>query len=258
MNESALPNSPFSLDVVRDFFDSHWTVRRYKKVAMPPEHLDLILHAAQRAPTDATAQMYSFIRLTDPDLREKVAALSGNPHIAEASESFLICGDVHRLAESLHLGGFEIGEIPHIAVHFAIGDAVLAGQSMLIAAEMIGYRGCWIGGVLNALAEISALTKLPRGVFPFAGLTIGVADEPAQNRPRLPRKQVVFDNHYQTPSAADLQQGIADMASITGRGNWIATLARYFAKDGTMELRDRSLGEYLRSQLDLSPRRNQR
>ncbi len=42
---------------VLSFFKSRWTVRKYKSVEMPIEHLDVILEAAQRAPTDATVQM---------------------------------------------------------------------------------------------------------------------------------------------------------------------------------------------------------
>jgi len=39
---------------------------------MPPEHLQLIIEAARKAPTDATAQMYSFIRITNIDLRKRM------------------------------------------------------------------------------------------------------------------------------------------------------------------------------------------
>lgn len=232
-------------DEVREFFNSHWTVRKYKSVAMPPEHLDVILEAAQRAPTDATAQMYSFIRLTDPELKKQIAQLSNNPHIATASEAFIICADIHRLDEILKSQSFKIGEFPNIAIHFAIGDAVLAGQSMLIAAEMLGYRGCWIGGIISALQEVSALVKLPKGVFPFAALTIGVPNEDPVHRPRLPRKMMVHENTYQTPLAEELTQAIDEMAKITQRGNWAQTLNGYFGEEGSMVAREKRMTEYL-------------
>jgi FMN reductase (NADPH) len=226
------------MDSVQKFFRQHWTVRKYKNMPMPPEHLEIILEAAQRAPTDATAQMYSLIRLTDPVLRQKVAELSTNPHIATASEAFVICGDIHRLERILNENSFELGQFPLTAIHFSIGDAVLAGQNLLIASEMLGYRGCWIGGVISAPEEISALLKLPVGVFPFAALTIGIPDEEPQHRPRLPREQVVHENFYVTPSSAEIQRGVEQMGPITMRGNWAQTLARYFAKGGSMEARE--------------------
>lgn len=230
---------------VRAFFQTHWTVRKYKSHAMPPEHLDAILYAAQRAPTDATAQMYSFIRLSDPALKQEVAALCDNAHVATASEAFVACADVHRLDAVLRRRGQRLAPIPRLAVHFGIGDVALAGQNMLIAAEMMGYRGCWIGGIMNSYAQIARLLELPSGVVPYAGLTIGVPDEPAQERPRLPREQVVHENRYRRLNEAELDRGIEAMASITARGDWAATLARYFAESGSMETREKVLEEFL-------------
>ncbi|MBC7466900.1 MAG: nitroreductase family protein [Bdellovibrio sp.] len=238
-----------SPEQVSTFFKAHWTVRKYKNFKMPVEHLDVILEAAQRAPTDATAQMYSFVRLTDPVLRKQIADLSTNPHIETASESFIICADVFRLEQILKTYDFEPASIPNIAIHFGIGDAVLAGQSMLIAAEMLGYRGCWIGGLINAPNEISELIQLPEGCFPFAALTIGVPDEEPVHRPRLPRNQVVHENTYRKPSAEELKIGAEQMASITARGNWAQTLARYFAKGGGMEAREVKMKEFLQKMI---------
>jgi FMN reductase (NADPH) len=228
----------FKLEQVQHFFKAHWTVRKYKAQEMPLEHLDTILEAAQRAPTDATAQMYSFIRLKNFELRQKIAALSQNPHIVTASESFIICADVFRLEAILKSQDFEFGNFPHIAIHFAIGDAVLAGQNMLIAAEMLGYKGCWIGGLITAPEEISELVQLPIGVFPFAALTIGVPDEEPKSRPRLPRKMMIHENTYQIPESHELAAAIEHMGSITARGNWAQTLAGYFGKGGSMETRE--------------------
>jgi nitroreductase len=230
---------------VREFFDAHWTSRKYKNVSMPPEHLDCILAAAQRAPSDATAQMYSFIRLVDPLLRQKIVEATTNAHIVTASEAFIICADVHRLDEILKNHGYELGTYPNVSIHFAIGDAVLAGQNMLIAAEMLGYRGCWIGGVLNGLETIGNLLQLPEGVFPFAAMTIGVPDEEPIHRPRIPRNQILHENYYRTYSKEELGKSVSDMAAITARGNWAQTLARYFAKEGGMEKREPHLKEFL-------------
>lgn len=240
-----------TIEQVKEFFDAHWTVREYTSEKIPPQKLDVILHAAQRAPTDATAQMYSFVRLVDPVLRKKIAALSGNPHIETAAEAFIVCADVRRLKSILVEGGFEPAQIPHISIHFGIGDAVMAAQNMLIAAEMLGYRGCWIGGIISALDQISDLISLPEDVFPFAGLTIGVAAEPQQSRPRISRQLVVHENTYREPTSDELKTAIKDMAAITSRGNWAATLARYFGKSGTMEAREVSLKNFLQRKLGL-------
>lgn len=235
-------------DDVKAFFDAHWTVRHFKPEPMPAAHLDVLLYAAQRAPTDATAQMYSFVRLRDEGLRARVAEITNNPHFASASEAFVVCADVNRLRRLLELRGYTFGDWPAAAVHFSIGDAVMAAQNLLLAAEMLGYRGCWIGGVLSALHEIVELLALPSGVFPFAGLVIGVPNEAPKHRPRVARALVLHEDRYREPSEAELEAALADMAGITSRGDWASTLSRYFAVGGSMEARDVALRAVLSRQ----------
>ena len=229
-------------------FNRHRTVRTYKNETLKPGDLEQILWAAQRAPTDATAQMYSFVRLTNPALRQEIATITGNPQIETASEAFIVLADVNRLQRLLEHRGYEFGDWPAIAIHFGIGDAVLAGQNMLIAAEILGYAGCWIGGVLSALERIVDVLELPNGVLPFAGLTIGVSDETPAQRPRIQPELVLHENKYRTPETHELETALERMAPISARGDWAQTLSRYFAKDGTMEARELQLRRTLERQ----------
>lgn len=237
--------APVSVNEVHDFFAAHYTARKYKNYTLPKDHLDCILFAAQRAPTDATAQMYSIIHLQDMELKKQMAEWTGNPHIATASEAFVFCADLYRLKMILKTKNFDIGSTPHIGIHFGIGDAVMAGENLLLAAEMLGYHGCWIGGVLNEIEKISQALKLPELCFPFAAMTIGLSDESPKIRPRLSRKHIVHTNNYQDYNESDLKKDIEHMGAITARGDWAETLARYFAKDGGMSKREPELQKLL-------------
>ncbi len=236
------------LDPRLEVFATHRTVRQYKAQPLETGHLEQLLFCAQHAPTDATAQMYSFIRLSDPALKARVAKITNNPHIETAAEAFIVCADVNRLQALLELKGYAFGDWSAVAVHFGIGDAVLAAHTMLVAAECLGYQGCWIGGVLGALEEIVTLCELPIGVLPFAGLTIGVPDESPEQRPRIQPELVLHENSYRLPSAAELEEALNRMASITARGDWAQTLSRYFAQGGTMEAREVVLQKVLEQQ----------
>lgn len=248
----------YTPEQVRAFFDHHRTVRQYvtqedgSPLRLPAEHLDVILHAAQRAPTDATAQLYSIIHLTDSAVRAKVAELTNNAHVATSSEAFVICADVGRVAQTLREAGYTPGEWPSIAVHFGIGDAVMAGQNLLLASEMLGYQGCWIGGVLNGLIDILELLALPEGVLPFAALTIGQSNEDAPYRPRLPRPLVIHENSYQIPASEALRAGIELMNPIAERpgkpGDWAKLLNMYFGAEGRMNKRELTMQEVLKRQ----------
>ncbi|WP_291426044.1 nitroreductase family protein [Deinococcus sp.] len=243
---------------VRAFFDGHRTVRQYvtqpggSPQRLPDDELDAILHAAQRAPTDATAQLYSLIWLDSPEVRQQMAELTTNLHIATASEAFMVCADAHRVKRILEVSGRQPGHWPAVGVHFGIGDAVMAGTNLLTAAEMLGYQGCWIGGVLNNLEPIATALKLPPEVLPFAALTIGKSAEQTPYRPRLPRPLVIHTDEYRAATDAKLTEGIDLMNPIADRpgtpGDWGKLLGAYFAADGGMEHREPKLVELLKRQ----------
>lgn len=90
-----------------ELYQRRASVRKFKPEPLREGDLDKLLLAAQRAPTDATAQMYSLLRISDPVLRREISSHSGqNPHIETCAEFFLILADVHRLQKLVeHRGG---------------------------------------------------------------------------------------------------------------------------------------------------------
>lgn len=228
-----------------ELYQTRASVRKFKSEPLREGDLEKLLFAAQRAPTDATAQMYTLLRVTDPGLRSQIAQLSDNPHIASAAEFFLVLADVYRLRRMVEVRGGVWGHWPRTAAHFAISDAILAGGALATMAESLGYGICWIGGVLNAIQPIGELCRLPEGVFPVAGLCVGVPDETPAPRPRLARELVVHENRYKAYAAEELEAAYADMRSINRSGDWYRVLSRYFAKGGTMERREGPYQRYV-------------
>ncbi|HEU4741931.1 MAG TPA: nitroreductase family protein [Meiothermus sp.] len=226
-----------------ELYQHRASVRKFKPEPLREGDLEKILFAAQRAPTDATAQMYTILRVTDRDLRQEMARLANNEHVQTAAEFFLILADVHRLRRLVEHRGGSWGYWPRTAAHFGIVDAILAGSALATMAESLGYGICWIGGVLNGIREISELCGLPEGVFPVAGLCVGVPEVIPAPRPRLPRELVVYENTYREPDPAELDQAFEVMRSITRSGDWSKVLGRYFTSGGTMEQRE---GRYQR------------
>jgi len=231
-----MPQSIFQL------FAQHRSIRHFLKKPLPAEDVDRILAAAQRAPTDASAQMYSIIRITDPALRGQIATLSGEQqHIRDCSEFFVICLDVHRLDQLLQKRGTHLGMGPRVSLLYGTTDAILAAANLALAAEALGYGTCFIGGVQNQIDRLSRLLALPRGVLPLVGLCVGVPDPervPERPRPRLPQRFVVHENSYRPASDDDLEAAYTAMAPISRRRDWFPTLKRYFAPDGTMARRE--------------------
>ncbi len=225
-----------TLDTLLELFADRRTVRHYVHSPLAAGDLDRIVEAGRRAPSGALAQLSSVIRVTDAGLRERLAALSGDQqHIRDAAEFFVFCLDVYRARRLVEHHGGEYHAGPRIAVHYGTMDAVLVAANIATAAEALGYGTCFIGGVLNNLDAIARELRLPAGVLPVVGLTVGVPD-PAHSspqKPRLPQTLVFHENGYRQPTPAELDEALRVMGE-----SWFTTLNRYFGPNGAFARRE--------------------
>ena len=227
---------------VFEVFTNHRTTRKFTNDLIPEDHLDAIIEAGRRAPTDASAQMGTFIRISDPDLRVRLAKLAGEQqHIIDGAEFFVVCMDVYRLRRLVEHRGGEYGMGPLMSLLFGITDAILVAQNMLIAAESMGYATCYIGGVQNNADRIAVELGLPAGVLPVVGLVLGVPD-PGEagklKRPRIPREAVFMENGYREITQDLLDACYQAMAPYHRSGDWYNALRRYFTVEGSMPRRE--------------------
>ncbi|MHA2620503.1 MAG: nitroreductase family protein [bacterium JZ-2024 1] len=236
------------MNQLREMLLNRRTVRKYLREPIPENDLHFLLSVARKAPTDATGQMYSFVRVTDESLRASIARMCGEQtHIVSAPEFFVVCADVSRLKALLEHRGRAFGMKPRVALHFAIVDATVSASYFACAAELLGYGVCFIGAVANQIEELCRLLLLPRGVLPVFGLTLGKPDptEEPRNVPRLPQELVVVENVYPRLQSGDLDKAYRAMASAGSRGDWIDILERYFGAGGVMEHREEGLARAL-------------
>jgi FMN reductase (NADPH) len=227
----------------------HSSIRTFRDEPLPDGLLERLVAEAQRAPTDATGQMYSFVRVVAVPLRERIAALSGGQrHIVDAAEFLVVCADLHRLGRVLASRGLTPGGFPATALHFAIVDAALVAQRLIDAAETRGLGTCCIGGVLNGIEELIEALDLPSGVLPLFGLCVGWPAETPSERPRVALGGVLHHDRYCDQTAAEIEADVATMAATTRGGDWVKVLGRYFAAGGTMERREAALRRVLERQ----------
>ena len=222
-----------------DVFQGRRTVRAYLPDPVLPQHLDAIVEAGRRAPTDAQGQMFAVIRITDSTLRDRLALLCNNQqHIREAAEFFVVCLDVHRLRRLVEHREGTFGMRARISLIYGTSDATMVAQNMVVAAEALGYGTCYIGAVQNNTDVIAQELGLPKGVLPLYGLCVGVPDparQPSYTRPRIPRSLTFMENTYQEPEAAGLD---AAFRAMSPRYDRYESLARYFTAGGTMARRE--------------------
>jgi len=227
----------------------HRSIRVFRSEPLPAGTVENLVAEAQRAPSDATGQMYSFVRIADPERRHRIAEVSGRQvHIVEAAEFFVVCADVHRLTRLLELKGNRPGRFPATALHFATVDATLAAQRLIDAAEAVGLGTVCIGGILEGIEELVELLALPVGVVPLFGLCLGWPGEEPDDRPRVAVGSVLHTDSYRDQGTEAVERDIQAMASTTRSRDWVGVLSRYFADGGTMERREPALRRVLERQ----------
>ncbi|BAN90150.1 nitroreductase family protein [Aeropyrum camini] len=232
--------------VVYEVFSRHRSIRKYVKKPLPEEHVNLLMEAARRAPTDATLHLWSAVRVVDDGVRRRLATAIGQEHVYEAGEFFVFLADFYRLKRLLEHRGEELGRVDRALLVFSAIDAGLAAENMAVMAEALGYGTCFIGGVQNAAELIIDLLDLPEKTYPLFGLTIGYPAEDPPLRPRLPADLLFHTDRYRRYSSEDLARAYEAMASYSRRRDWLRILKRYVAVGGYFETRSEEMWRLLR------------
>jgi nitroreductase len=200
------------LDPPRDGSDvidallSHRSVRAYLPDAIPPGTIELLIAAAQSAPTSSNLQPWSVIAVEDPARKARLAALAGGQRqILQAPLFLLWIVDHHRLARNGARQGVPADAL-HFLESFLLGavDTALAAQNAVVALESLKLSSCYIGGIRNRPTEVAAELGLPPRTFALFGLTVGYFDPsaPTAVKPRLPQDAVLFRERYGTDDDA--------------------------------------------------------
>lgn len=149
---------------VTEAIRSRRSIRKYKSDPVPPEHIQMILEAAMRAPSACNTRPWEFVVVTNEETRKKLAELQPYArHAAQSPAVIVVCA----LPEAQG----------RVAKGFFPQDCGAAAQNILLQAEELGYGACWCGvypheKLVNAIRETLGVASTP-----FCLITLGVADE---------------------------------------------------------------------------------
>ncbi len=176
--------------------------RRYAAEPVPEALLHTILAAAQSAPSKSDLQQYSIILIQNPERISRIADwIGGMDWIRQAPVFLLFCGDIRRGRRVAMLHGRRHANDNVDTFLNATADAALALGFTVMAAEAAGLGTCPISYVRNHVEKIGPMCRLPEGVFPVAGLTLGWPEGPRNwLSPRLPQALVVHCETYDDSS----------------------------------------------------------
>lgn len=187
----------------------HRSIRSFTNDKITQEQINTIVEAAQMASTSSYMQAYSIIGVTDPQKKEALAQVSGQPYVKDNGHLFIFCADLYRhqikaTEEQLENMKANLENTEHLLVSTI--DAALAAQNAAIASESMGLGMCYIGSLRNDIQQVDTILNLPPHVIPLFGMVIGVPAKEPEQKPRLPLEGVYFENEYNRNQDSSLNQ----------------------------------------------------
>jgi nitroreductase len=192
---------------VIEAIQQHRSIRQYRPDPVPDDLLEEILEAGIRASSSGNMQTYSIIVTRDRALREQLYA----PHmeqsmVLDAPVLLTFCADFRRMRHWLRLNDAPDNFDNFMSFMIAAIDATLVSQNVALAAESRGLGMCYMGSTLANCDEIGRVLRLPPGVVPVVGFSLGYPDEDPALRDRLPLSGLVHYETYHDDSDARIRE----------------------------------------------------
>lgn len=175
----------------------HRTIREFKDQKIPHQIFEQLLEVARRTATSTGMQASSIIRVTNPDMKKKIAEICNQEYVARVTELLIFIVDQYRnnqIAKEKNCFVETAGDMDRFFAAFT--DACIMAQNIVIAAESMGLGTVYLGSILNDSERICELLKLPKLTFPVIGLGLGYPNQNPQIKPRMEMKLRFFENTY--------------------------------------------------------------
>ena len=223
---------------------SRRSIRKFLNKPISKELLSLILAAAQSAPSKSNLQQYSILVIQDPNIKNEISNLIGNTKWAlTAPIFFLYLADIRRNIKITNDRGYEHKNNNVDTFMNGVIDAALSMQSTICASESLGLGVCPISMIRNIIEEVKVICKLPKGVFPIAGLALGWPDQKSNVSIRLSQDIVIhFDKYdekdliqkinkydervFKKDPIPENKQRHVDLYGVAKKGTWSENISR--------------------------------
>lgn len=140
------------------------SVRSFQDQDVPDATIARVITAGTLAPTAGNMQAWYFYVIREEYLRKKLAeAALSQDFIAKAPVVIVVCADLERAQAAYKDRGVEL---------YAIQDAAVASQNMLLTITAMGLGGCWVGAFDEA--AVADLLDLPGHHRPVTIMPLGV------------------------------------------------------------------------------------
>ena len=148
-----------------DLILSRRSIRRYENKDIPEEILKQILETGRQAPSAVNRQPIRFVIVNDHDLLKNLCNNLITRFVKYAPLAIVGCANTKSL----------------LTGKWAVVDATIAMENMVISAWSLGIGSCWIGACNEK--KVKNLLKIPDGWKVVALLTFGYpAEKPKEKK----------------------------------------------------------------------------
>ena len=225
------------------------SVRAYTEQNISEENVRTILEAAAQAPTAGNQQLYTILRISDPEKKHALSVSCDNqPFIEKARLLLIFCADCCKWYQAFLAAGCKPRKPGVGDLLLAVSDASIAAQNAVVAAQALGIGSCYIGDIMENAETQREILGLPKYVFPAAMVVFGYPTEQEIRREKpktVDMKYVVHENSYHEFSENELMDMFADKAGEKSYEDWMrAFCERKYNSDFSREM-TRSVQIYL-------------
>ena len=160
-----------------DLILSRRSVRRYDNKDIPEEILRQILETGRQAPSAANRQPIRFVIVNNQDILKILCDTLFTRFVKYAPLAIVGCANIKSL----------------LTGKWAVVDATIAMENMVIAAWTLGIGSCWIGACKEK--KVKELLKIPDKWKIVALLTFGYpAEQPKERKKKTFEKMFSFNS----------------------------------------------------------------
>ena len=158
---------------VYDAIKGRRSVRRFKQDPIESGKIESLKEALRSAPSAGNLRMRRFYFVFDEDLRKRLAAAAfGQMFICRAPLVVVACADLG-IEEYYGKRGVEL---------YAIQDAAVSVENMLLMAHSLGLGAVWVGAFSES--ETARILGLPERLRPVAMVPVGYPEVQPKGPPR--------------------------------------------------------------------------
>jgi nitroreductase len=237
------------MDPVIRLLHERKSVRAFTGEKIPEEHVRIIAEAAAHAPTAGNQQLYTIIRVTDPEKKHALSiSCDHQPFIEEADLVLVFCADCLRWYRAYEEAGIEPRKPGEGDLMLAVCDALIAAQNAVTAAQALGIGSCYIGDIMENAEIQKEILGLPAFVFPATMLVLGYPTDQQKERTKPRRLDLDFvlqENTYHEHTGEELRGMFEDRTGAMSYDAWMkAFYDRKYNSDFAREM-TRSVGKFL-------------